>query len=275
MIDLVIDYPVYLGDNSNLLTDASHPKTTHPLFPTLKLTVLRISGDISKQQAFLQQLSTCSPKALRPQPPRHITVPGLSGVAGVKNGRVIPYLLQSLKSERFWQNNSRREHNTGRSVISSAHVHVDSKPIGQHPPVVRMMRGVSICRPPQPRHQHTWNVAMMTEYLSRLGGNDNLSEKLCVLMALTCPERSSVLTSLNIKYSKYFPEGVKFQHTIFRKRSHNGNLGNQSFLGLRIRYSVQWRVFLPIWIERKNGERTRPTSCNRSYFCPLKSLINR
>ena len=95
LIDLVIDYPVYLGNNSNLLTDVSHPKTTHPLFPALKLAVWRISGDISKQQAFLQQLSTCSPKALRPQPPRHIS---LSGVAGVKNGRVIPYLLQSPRS---------------------------------------------------------------------------------------------------------------------------------------------------------------------------------
>ena len=95
---LLIDYPVYLGNNSNLLTDVSHPKTTHPLFPALKLAVWRISGDISKQQVFLQQLSTCSPKALRPQPPRHITVPGLSGAAGVKNGRVIQCLLQSPKS---------------------------------------------------------------------------------------------------------------------------------------------------------------------------------
>ena len=51
------------------------------------------------------------------------------------------------------------------------------------------------------------------------------------------------------------------------------NLGNQSFLNLLIRYSVQWRVFLSIWIERKNGERTRPTSCNRTYFCPLKEVI--
>ena len=76
--------------------------------------------------------------------------------------------------------------------------------------------------------------AMVTEYLSRLGGNDNLSEKqlaqkLCMLMALTCPERSSILASLNIKYLKYFPEGVKFQHTIFRKRSHNGKLGESVF----------------------------------------------
>jgi hypothetical protein len=42
-----------------------------------------------KQQAFHQQLSACSPTALKPQPPRDITVPGLNGVAGVKDGRVI------------------------------------------------------------------------------------------------------------------------------------------------------------------------------------------
>ena len=137
-------------------------------------------------------------------------------------------------AEQFAEGKQYRTINVLRSAISSAHVHVDSKPIGQHPLVVRLMRGVSICRPPQPRYQHTWNVAMVTEYLSRLGGNDNLSEKqlaqkLCMLMALTCPERSSILASLNIKYLKYFPEGVKFQHTIFRKRSHNGKLGESVF----------------------------------------------
>ena len=96
LMDLVIDYPVYLGNNPNLLTDVSHPKAVHPLFPALKLAVWTISGDSSKQQAF--QLSTCSPTALRPRPPKHITVPGLSGVAGVKNERVIPHLVQSPRS---------------------------------------------------------------------------------------------------------------------------------------------------------------------------------
>jgi hypothetical protein len=28
---------------------------------------------------------------------------------------------------------------------------------------------------------------------------------------------------------KYFPEGVKFQHTVFRKRSHNGKLGESVY----------------------------------------------
>ena len=89
LIDLLIDYPVYLGNNPNLLMDVSHPKAVHPLFLALKLAVWTISGDSSKQQAFQQQLSTCSPTALRPQPLKHITVPGLSGVAGVKNGRLV------------------------------------------------------------------------------------------------------------------------------------------------------------------------------------------
>ena len=41
-------------------------------------------------------------------------------------------------------------------------------------------------------------------------------------MALTCPERSSIMASLNIGHLKFFPEGVKFQHTVFGKRSHQG-----------------------------------------------------
>ena len=240
LIDLVIDYPVYLGNNSNLLTDVSHPKTTHPLFPALKLAVWRISGDISKQQAFLQQLSTCMlTKSVKTSTTKTYNCSWSQWSSWCEKRESDPVLapvseVLTFLAEQFAEGKQYRTINVLRSAISSAHVHVDSKPIGQHPLVVRLMRGVSICRPPQPRYQHTWNVAMVTEYLSRLGGNDNLSEKqlaqkLCMLMALTCPERSSILASLNIKYLKYFPEGVKFQHTIFRKRSHNGKLGESVF----------------------------------------------
>ena len=56
-----------------------------------------------------------------------------------------------------------------------------------------------------------------------------LSQTLCVLMALTYPERSSVMASLHITYMHHYPEGVKFSHTIFRKRAHNGNLGESVY----------------------------------------------
>ncbi len=48
-------------------------------------------------------------------------------------------------------------------------------------------------------------------------------------MALTCPERSSVMASLDTAYTRHYPEGVKFAHTIFRKRAHSGNLGESVY----------------------------------------------
>ena len=98
LIGMLIGYPVYLGNNKELLTDMSNPGAFHPLFPTLKLAVWKISGDSSRQLAFQTQLSNSFQTALRPQPPNHTTVHGLSGVAGVINGKVIPYFVQSTKS---------------------------------------------------------------------------------------------------------------------------------------------------------------------------------
>ena len=62
------------------------------------LAVWKISGDSSRQLAFQTQLSNSCQTALRPQPPNHTTPHGLSGVAGVINGKVIPYFVQSTKS---------------------------------------------------------------------------------------------------------------------------------------------------------------------------------
>ena len=137
-------------------------------------------------------------------------------------------------AEQFSEGKQYRTINVLRSAISSAHAHVDTKPIGQHPLVIKLMKGVAISRPPQPRYQLTWNVSTVTEYLSSLGENDNLStkqlsQKLCMLMALTCPERSSIMASLNIGHLRFSPEGVKFQHTVFRKRSHQGKLGESVY----------------------------------------------
>ena len=98
LIGMLIDYPVYLGNNKELLTDMSNPGVFHPLFPTLKLAVWKISGDSSRQLAFQAQLSNSFQTALRPQPPNHTTAHGLSGVAGVINGKVFPDFVQSTKS---------------------------------------------------------------------------------------------------------------------------------------------------------------------------------
>ena len=142
--------------------------------------------------------------------------------------------ILTFLAEQFSQGKEYRSINVLRSAISSAHCHIDDKPVGQHPLIVRLMKGVSISRPPQPRYQKTWNVSVVTAHLASLGCNKTmsikqLSQKLCMLMALTCPERSSVMASLDITYMRHYPEGVKFSHTIFRKRAHSGNLGESVY----------------------------------------------
>ena len=142
--------------------------------------------------------------------------------------------ILTFLAEQFSQGKEYRSINVLRSAISSAHCHIDDKPVGQHPLIVRLMKGVSISRPPQPRYQKTWNVSVVTAHLASLGCNKTmsikqLSQKLCMLMALMCPERSSVMASLDITYMRHYPEGVKFSHTIFRKRAHSGNLGESVY----------------------------------------------
>ena len=96
LIELLVDYPIYLGNNPKLLQEASSPGMIHPLFPSLKLAVWKISGNITQQWEFQKKLLNSSATALRAQPPKHIMFPRLSRVAGVRKGKVIPFYVQCL-----------------------------------------------------------------------------------------------------------------------------------------------------------------------------------
>ena len=96
LIELIVNYPVYLGNNPKLLQDVSSSGAMHPLFPSLKLAVWRISGNVTKQWEFQKKLSNSSATTPRAQPPKHTMFPGLSGVAGVRRGIAIPYHVQCL-----------------------------------------------------------------------------------------------------------------------------------------------------------------------------------
>ena len=96
LIELLVDYPVYLGNNPKLLQEVSSPGVLHPLFPALRLAVWRISGNITKQWEFQKKLSNSCVTASRALLPKRTMSPGLSGVAGVRRGKVIPYYVQCL-----------------------------------------------------------------------------------------------------------------------------------------------------------------------------------
>ena len=120
-----------------------------------------------------------------------------------------------------------RSLNSYRSAISSVHERVDGCPVGQHPLVIRLMKGVFNDRPPLPRYTSTWNVQMVLSYIGSLGSNGSLSLKqlsleTAMLLALTRPSRSADLSQLDIKGRQYKPDGVVFLPTGLAKQSQQG-----------------------------------------------------
>ena len=127
-------------------------------------------------------------------------------------------------SHLFREGYQYRSLNAYRSAISSVHDRVDGVSVGQHPLVARVLKGAFNERPPQPRYSQTWDVSMVTAYLDSLGDNadldlPDLTMKLTIFMALTRPTRSSDLTSLDLRFRRYAPEGVVFKPTKLAKQS--------------------------------------------------------
>jgi len=76
-----------------------------------------------------------------------------------------------------------------RNPLPSPHEKVDGQPVGQHPTIVRVLKGAYNKRPPIPRYSNTWEVAKITSYIIALGDNKSLSlkllsQKLVTLLAL-------------------------------------------------------------------------------------------
>ena len=128
---------------------------------------------------------------------------------------VYPFLdfLASLFSTEQLQY---RSINTIRSAVSMTHAHIEGVPMGQHPLVSRIFKGMYNSRLPQPRYTRTWDVDIMTRYLSSLGDNTSLSlkqlgHKLAILMALVSASRVSELQALDLRYRLYRPDGAHFE----------------------------------------------------------------
>ena len=101
--------------------------------------------------------------------------------------------------------------------------------MGQHPLVTQLLKGMFNNRPPRPRYSHTWDVASVTKYLASLGNKrllslKKLSFKLAMLFCLTCPERVSALTKLDLRHCRVLPEGVEFTLSAPRKRGSTDQL---------------------------------------------------
>ena len=127
-------------------------------------------------------------------------------------------------ADLFHQGYQHRSLCSYRSAISSVHEPVDGQPIGSHPMVSRLLKGVFHERPPQPRYSTTWDVSVVTNHIESLGDNQDLTLadltlKVVALLALTRPSRSVDLTNLDIRFRHFCPEGVTFHAAKLAKQS--------------------------------------------------------
>ena len=139
-------------------------------------------------------------------------------------------------AELFEQGLQYRSINTVRSAVSMTHTKVEGVPIGQHPLVSRLLKGIHNTRPPQPRYHSTWDVEMVTEFISFLGANEqlsikHLSRKLALLMALVEVSRTSELQALDLRFRVYKPEGILFKLPSLTKKRNPGLPPKELFFG--------------------------------------------
>ena len=130
------------------------------------------------------------------------------------------------------------EHRTVNSIryaVSMTHCHVEGVPIGQHPLVTRLIKGVYNSRPPRPRYSATWDVDSVIRYLASLEGDNvlflkTLSQKTALLMSLVEASRTSELQTLDLRFRVFKPEGVIFRLPSLTKKRVTGAPPKEYFL---------------------------------------------
>lgn len=157
------------------------------------------------------------------------------------SGGLDPYacdvkFLVNFLAMLFQQGLQHRTVNTIRSAISMTHDRVEGIPIGQHPLVTRVMKGIYNERPPLPRYAATWDVSQVISHIKELGPNSSLSlkqlsTKLVMIMALVQACRASELAALDLKYRVYRPEGVAFSLATLTKKRKAGSPPKHMFFG--------------------------------------------
>jgi len=99
--------------------------------------------------------------------------------------------------------------NTARSALSTILGSVEGYPIGQHPLINRLLKGVSRLRPPSSKYKFVWDVSQVLQLFKHWESDCNLSLKLLTLktvglLALCTAQRVQTLASLtrsNIHFS--------------------------------------------------------------------------
>ena len=119
--------------------------------------------------------------------------------------------------------------NLHRSILSTTLPSIDGSPIGQHPLIIKLLKGCYNRNPPRPRYDSTWNPIRVLQFMSTLGSNEflplpTLSGKLVTLLALATLLRVSELVSVTFASVIPAENTVKFSLSKPRKAQRSGPL---------------------------------------------------
>ena len=106
-------------------------------------------------------------------------------------------------------------------------VPVNGRPIGEHPLIVRLLKGMFNVRPPVPRYNGTWDVNIVLKFLENLHPLEtvemkHLSFKTVALVGLVSAQRSQALAALTLKDMSVAEDGTSFCVSSLLKTSRPG-----------------------------------------------------
>ena len=169
LLDLAVELHLLLAHRSDLLLDSKDQP--HPLVCTnrLRLAAWKISSNNTQQQEFQKKLQPCYLQDGAQAPTLLTKLDGNSRVAGVREGRLIPFHVEynlscgiqpflEFITSLFKEGLEYHTINLIRSAVSSTRESIEGTPIGQHPLVKQLFKEVYNSRPLQPRYTSTWDV---------------------------------------------------------------------------------------------------------------------
>ena len=184
--------------------------------------------------------------------------------------------LASLYQEGYQYNSV----NAYRSAISSVHDKVDGLPIGQHPIIIRLIKGIFNVRPPVPRYSSTWDVQTVLTHLESCGKSENLplrmlTLKTVLLLAITRPSRTADLSQLNITKMRPSSDGVAFLPTTLAKQSRQGKPIQEFFFPLFLPNTLLCPVnTLRTYVDKTRPLRGEETRLFISFIKPHKAVTS-
>ena len=137
--------------------------------------------------------------------------------------------VANFLTESYHDGKSYSTINTYRSAISTTveSISEDRKPIGAHPLISRLLKGIYLLRPPTARYSSTWDVSAVTDYLGTLTSLSTLSLnsltlKTVMLCALATAQREQTMYALDLRNKIETSESIKFLVTDRLKTSRPG-----------------------------------------------------